>query len=107
MGIGHPGSGQTSSELRNEGKSHNARDRQGLQGLAEGGSGMQGEESAEAKNLQKDHVPGPKTGNEHNVSLDGAESKESVDAEQVASMGDGSRMKDYDRTAATAPGPNS
>lgn len=68
---------------------------------------MQGDESAEAANLQKDHVPGPQTGREHNVSLDGAETKESVGAEQVASMGDGSRKEDYDRTAQTAPGGNS
>lgn len=107
MGIGHPGSGQTSAEIRNEGKTHNARDRQGLQGLAEGGSGMQGEESAEAKALQKDHTSGPQTGKDHNVSLDGAETKESVQAEQVGSMGDGSRKKDYDRTAQTVPGGNS
>lgn len=106
-GIGHPGSGQSSAEVEHDGKSHRARDRQGLQGLAEGGSGMQGEESAHAANLQKDHVPGPQTGREHNVSLDGAETKESVDAEQVASMGDGSRKKDYDRTAESAPGAHS
>lgn len=108
QGLGHPGSGQTSSEIAHEGKSHRARDRTGLTGLAEGGSGMAGDESQEAKNLQKDHVAGqPTSGKEFNVSLDGAESKENVKAEQVQSMGDGSRKKDYDHSAESAPGSHS
>lgn len=57
--------------------------------------------------MQKDHIPGPQTGREHNASLEGAESKEPVAAEQVASMGDKSRKQDYDRTAETAPGSHS
>lgn len=80
-GYGRPASGQTSSELANDGKTRRARERQGLQGQAEGGSGLYGDENIEARNLQKDHEPGPRTGNEFNISLEGAESKESASVE--------------------------
>lgn len=102
-GIGHPGQGQTSKELRGDGK----KQRLGQVGQAEGGSGLHGDLSAEAADLQKDHIAGPTTAKEHNVSLEGAESKEPVAAEQVASMGDKSRKQDYDRGAEKAPGAHS
>ena len=41
-GLGHPGSGQTSTELRNEGQHTSKRDRTGLDGMASGGSGLRG-----------------------------------------------------------------
>lgn len=106
-GYGHPGQGQTTAEIKHEGKSHRARENLGLAGQAEGGSGMHGDESAEAKRLQKDHEGGTKPSREHNISLDGAETKESVGAEQVASMGQGSRKEDYDRATESAPGSHS
>jgi len=101
-GYGHPGQDQTSSEKRD-----NKKQGQGLAGLAEGGSGIHGDENAEARKLQKDHESGPTTSKEHNVSLDGAESKQNVTADEVSSMGDGSRKQDYDRTVQNPPGGNS
>ncbi|KAK5074951.1 hypothetical protein LTS08_005472 [Lithohypha guttulata] len=101
-GLGHPGQGQTSSELKESGKSSNKG-----QGTGEGGTGMQGPESEEAKKLQQDHVPGPKTTREHNISLDGAESKEPVHAEEVSALGQQTRKGDYDRAAEKPPGSNS
>jgi len=68
---------------------------------------MQGEKSVEAERLLKDHVGGPKNAREHNATLEGAETKESVGAEEVASMGQGSRKKDYDRSTESAPGSHS
>jgi len=84
-GYGHPGSGQTSAEIAHDGKSKREKQPLGLTGQAEGGSGIQGEESAEIKSLQKDHVGGPNNAREHNATLQGAESVEPVHAEQVAS----------------------
>lgn len=97
----------TSSEIAHEGKSKREKEKLGLTGQAEGGSGIQGEESADIKRLQKDHVGGPNNAREHNASLQGAESAEPVSAEQVASMGQGPRQGDYDRAAEKPPGKNS
>jgi len=106
-GYGHPGQGQTGSELHNDGKHKRVKEGQSLQGLAEGGSGIHGDENAEAKRLQKDHVSGPASSREHNISLDGAETKQPATADDVAAMGDGSRKQDYDRTAEKPPGTHS
>lgn len=103
-GLGKPIDGQSSAEQHNDGKTHRARDNQGLQGQAEGGSGLHGDDSAEARKLQSEHQEGVKTGREHNVSLDGAETKEGVGAEEVAAMGQKSRKEDYDRSSYTAQG---
>lgn len=100
-GLGHPGSGQTAADDKNK------RDAKTNQiGQGEGGSGLTGEPNAEAQKLMQDQEPGPKTGKEFNVSLDGAESKEPVHAEQLQSMGQKERKQDYDRSAAKPPGPN-
>lgn len=106
-GLGHPGSGQTSAEIANDGKSNRARERQGLQGLSEGGSGMQGNESVEARQLQEEHEKGPLNAREHNASLEGVEEAQHVQAEQVASMGQEPRKVDYDRTFEDPPGKHS
>lgn len=106
-GYGHPGQGQTTSELRNEGQHHNKRQGLGNVGQAEGGSGLHGDESAEAKRLQSDHVGGNLNEREFNASLKGAEDREPVQAEQVASMGQQTRKGDYDRAAEKAPGAHS
>lgn len=105
-GYGHPGSGQTSSEIRHEGKSGRDRERLGLVGQA-GGSGVTGEESIDIKRLQKDHQGGHITEREHNVSLDGAESRVPVQAEQVASEAGKVKQGDYDRAAEKPPGHHS
>lgn len=105
-GLGHPGSGQTSASKVHDGVGK--RESQGQGGLqGEGGTGMQGDESVEARRLQRDHEGGPNNAREHNASFEGAESAEPVHAEQVASMGQGSRKQDYDRGAEKPPGSNS
>ena len=108
-GLGKPVQGQTLSgaDAAHDGKTKRVKENQGLTGQAEGGSGLHGDDSAEARRLQRDTDGGPKSGKEFNVSLDGAESKESVGAEEVAAMGQKERKVDYDRTHATAPGPHS
>lgn len=95
-GLGKPVQGQSSSDQGRDGKG------QGQQ--AEGGSGLTGAGSAEARGLQSSHQEGAKTSREHNVSLDGAETKEGVGAEEVSAMGQGSRKEDYDRSSYTAKG---
>lgn len=106
-GLGQPGSGQTSAGLAHDGKGKREKEPQGLTGQATGGSGMHGDESAEARRLQSDRAHGPNNAREHNASFQGAESAEPVHAEQVASMGQGSRKEDYDRGAENPPGRNS
>ena len=106
-GLGQPGSGQMSASLEHDGKGKREKEPQGLTGQAQGGSGMQGDESAEARRLQSDCAGGPNSAREHNASFQGAESAEPVHAEQVASMGQGSRKEDYDRAAENPPGRNS
>ena len=104
-GLGHPGQGQSSSQAHHDGKSTRVKEGLGTVGQAEGGSGLHGDTSVEARNLQKEHAGGHVTEREHNLSLDGAESKEPVGAEQVASMGQQTRKGDYDHTKAKPPGP--
>lgn len=100
-GLGHPGSGQTAADNKNK------RDPATNQiGQGEGGSGLTGEPDAAAQKLMQDQKSGPKSAREHNVSLDGAESKEPVHAEQLQSMGQKERQQDYDRTSSKPPGPN-
>ncbi|KAJ8607657.1 hypothetical protein MRB53_040120 [Persea americana] len=107
-GLGHPGQGMSSAELHHDGKSDKARDRSGLTKTALGGSGLTGEPDAAAQKLMQDHEPGMKTEKEQNVSLDGAESREHVHAEQLQSeAGKVNPKKDYDHTAESAPGAHS
>jgi len=84
-GLGHPGAGQSSAELRHDGKHHRKREGAGLEGVgAQGGSGLRDEGSATSRDLEADKSgKGPITG--HNVSLDGVETREPEKAEQVAS----------------------
>lgn len=91
-GLGHPGQGQTSRELRHDSKPIGA----GSTGLDEGGSGAGGEDlNPEFRNLQREddgaaasgRAGGPKPSREHNVSLEGAESKVPVGDEELASTG--------------------
>ena len=87
-GLGHPGSGQTSSELRHEGQHTSKRVGSGFEGVgAEGGSGVRkGGMSREFEMLQRDrpegqHGPIPARKQEDGsagASLDGAESVEPV-----------------------------
>lgn len=78
QGIGKPVAGESGAELHHDGQTHRKRDATGTIGNAgqTGGSGLTGEMSHEAQRLQEDHTAtGPAAGREHNVSLDGAESK--------------------------------
>jgi len=85
-GLGHPGQGQTSTELRKDGGHTSSKKTSGPEGAgATGGSGLHGsgDMDAEHKRLQSDKTSsGPTTG--HNVSLDGAEDKQPESAESVA-----------------------
>ena len=92
-GLGHPGQGQTSTELRHEGKHTSKKAPSGFEGVgASGGSGLQGPNttSTEFKRLQEDrNVSDLGPIKEHNQTLAGTESKEPVSAEFVAAEGGG------------------
>jgi hypothetical protein len=76
------GQGQTSNELRKNGEHTSTRQAGTMD--QEGGSGLTGERNAEAKRLMTDKADhGPVTGNE--ADMEGAEGKESVRAEELAS----------------------
>lgn len=80
--TGHPGQGQTSNELRHDGEHTNKRQPQTT--AQEGGSGLTGEPNAEARRLMTDKTDhGPITG--HGADRMGAEDKEPVHSEQLAS----------------------
>ena len=48
-GLGHPGQGQTSTELRHDGTHTATREGNGLQGLSQGGSGLTDDGNVEAR----------------------------------------------------------
>lgn len=83
-GFGHPGQGQTSTEIRHEGKHTATRDQAGveLRG-ATGGSGLHDDGNRMKSDLESDKLgKGPITG--HNVSRVGAEDQLPTRAEEVA-----------------------
>ncbi|ETI27532.1 hypothetical protein G647_09723 [Cladophialophora carrionii CBS 160.54] len=89
-GLGHPGQGQTSTELRHEGHHTASKATSGPEGAgATGGSGLHNPDdlNREFRRLQDDstHPTGPIK--EHNQTLAGAEEKEPMSAEFVASEG--------------------
>ena len=93
-GLGHPGSGQTSTELRNEGQHTSKKVGSGLAGVgSEGGSGLTGGNmNREFANLARDRSEGehgPASGRNRDggagASLDGAETAEPASASEVAS----------------------
>jgi hypothetical protein len=86
-GLGHPGQGQTSTELRHEGQHRRSKATSGPEGAgATGGSGLRGPHdlSQEFRRLQEEseHPTGPIT--EHKQTLAGAEEKLPMSAESVA-----------------------
>jgi len=89
-GLGHPGQGQTSNEIRHDGQHKRKKQRSGAEGSgAEGGSGLhegpKGEDlNVEFRRLREDgeHPRAPLAG--HNATLDGAANKEPEGPEQVA-----------------------
>jgi hypothetical protein len=89
-GLGHPGQGQTSTELRHEGHHTRKKATSGPEGAgATGGSGLHNPDdlNQDFRRLQEDsaHPTGPIK--EHNQTLAGAEEKEPEGAEFVASEG--------------------
>ncbi|KIX02330.1 uncharacterized protein Z518_08271 [Rhinocladiella mackenziei CBS 650.93] len=87
-GLGHPGQGQTSTELRHEGQHTRKKAPSGLEGAgARGGSELREDGgNVEFRRLREgDHPKGPISG--HNVSKDGAESMLPVSAEEVDAEG--------------------
>ncbi|KAI1619076.1 hypothetical protein EDD36DRAFT_49535 [Exophiala viscosa] len=90
-GLGHPGQGQTSNELRHDGQHGRKKDTPGTEGAgATGGSGLYpGDTNTEFRRLQTDdHPKGPNPEQDHNATLAGAESKVPASAEEVAAEGD-------------------
>ena len=92
-GFGHPGQGQTSSELRNEGQHTSKKVGSGLEGAgAQGGSGLREDGmNREFRELARDTPVGehgPASGRNRDggagASLDGAESVEPVKDTEVA-----------------------
>jgi len=81
QGLGHPGSGQSSKELKGSGKKDHGglekRDRTGLEGV--GGDPNQ---RSVPKGLERDHEPGPRSDRENLLS---AEDRLPVGAEELAS----------------------
>lgn len=74
QGLGHPGAGQTSAELRHDGEHHRKRAGAGLEGVgATSGKGM--DDPAYNPRPDDDHPEGPISGREHNTTLAGAEDK--------------------------------
>ncbi|EXJ80964.1 hypothetical protein A1O3_07252 [Capronia epimyces CBS 606.96] len=81
QGLGHPGQGQTSTEIRHEGQHTRKKQTSGLEGVgATAGGGLLSE---------GDHPRGPLP--EHNATLAGAESKQPVSAVELAAEGDSAR----------------
>lgn len=71
-GLGHPGQGQTSTEIRHDGQHHRKRAGAGLEGV--GSSGDKGlEDPAYNPRPDDDHAEGPVSAREHNATLPGAE----------------------------------
>jgi hypothetical protein len=87
-GLGHPGQGQTSNELRHDGKHTSSREAAGLEGV--GGKGQKGVE-AELRRLGDErgfNEHGVKTARENNTVLPGAESAENVKDSELAAARD-------------------
>jgi hypothetical protein len=76
QGLGHPGQGQTSTEIRHDGEHHRKRDGDGagLQGV--GSSGGRGIDDPAYNEPHADqHPKGPVPAREHNATLPGAEDR--------------------------------
>ena len=89
-GYGHPGQGQSSNELRQEGQ-HTSKKEAGAGGSGQwqGGSGLREDEpSTEAKRLMRDDQGGPVNARDHNATVAGSETKESATAMDVAAERD-------------------
>lgn len=75
QGLGHPGQGQTSTEIRHDGQHGRKRDGAGLEGV--GASGDKGIDDPAYNQPDTDaHQHGPIPGREHNATLPGAEDME-------------------------------
>jgi len=84
--LGHPGQGQTSTEIRHEGQHTSSKATSGPEGAgASGGSGLTNPDDSnkEFRSLQSDdHPKGPIS--EYNATKSGAEDREPESAEFVA-----------------------
>lgn len=104
QGLGHPGQGQTSTEIRHDGQHGRKKQRSGPEGSgATGGSGVSdpNDVNVEFRRLQddSDHPKGPIP--EHNASLAGTESRLPASDVELAAEGYSSRKQDYDRSKNT------
>ena len=84
-GLGHPGSGQTSAELKHGGAKTATRQPAGLEGV--GGRGPPGTEREMARLGEERgfEEEGPASARSNNTSLPGAENVPNVGADQLAS----------------------
>jgi len=89
QGVGRPIQGQTSTEIHHDGKHKRKKEREGLVGVARGGSGLRDEGNVEARRLSRDdNEHGPRSARQHNATLEGAEDKALAREEDVVGKGD-------------------
>jgi hypothetical protein len=85
--MGHPGQGQTSTEIRHDGHHTRKKDTPGFDGQAQGGSGLRDEGNVEARRLARETTEHePLNAREHNITYEGAEDKLPTSSEEVAAM---------------------
>lgn len=83
--MDHPGQGQTSREIRHDGKHTRKNDIPGFDGQATGGSGLRDEECDKARRLARETTEHrPRSAREHNTTLEGVEDKVPASSEVVA-----------------------
>ena len=76
--------GETSREIRHDGKHTRKRERVGIDVKAAGGSGLRDEGDTEARHLARETTEhGPRPAREHNATLPGAEDKHPASSEEV------------------------
>jgi len=81
--------GETSTEIHHDGQHKRKKEREGLAGVARGGSGLRDEGNVEARRLSRDdNEHGPRSARQHNATLEGAEDKALAREEDVVGKGD-------------------
>jgi hypothetical protein len=81
--------GETSTEIHHDGQHKRKKEREGLAGVARGGSGLRDEGNVEVRRLSRDdNERGPRSARQHNAILEGAEDKALAREEDVVGKGD-------------------
>jgi hypothetical protein len=85
-GMGRPMQGETSTEMHHDGRHKRKKERDGLIGVARGGSGLRDEGNVEVRRLSRDdNEHGPRNARQHN---EGAEDKAPAREEDVVGKDD-------------------